>query len=183
MPFRAPAHLHFEGVFGPLQRPGIAQPQPFVGRLHLPAVANLLVEDAVLIANAVADRRNVQRGQRIHEARGQPPQSAVAQPRLLFLLDQHIQIDPQLPHRLLGLVVDPQVDQVVGQMRPGQKLRRKVADHPHILRLVVLHRLNPPLHQPVAHRVRQRHVKVVDRRPLGRAPLHKKQVVQKRLRQ
>jgi hypothetical protein len=131
---RAPAHLHFKGVLGPFQRPGIAQPQPFVGRLHLPAVANLLIEDAVLVADAVADRGNIQRGQRIHEAGGQPAQPAIAQPRLFFLLDQNIQVDAQLPHRLLGFVVDAQVDQVVGQMRPGQKLRREVADHAHILR-------------------------------------------------
>src|ERR1017187_6944027 len=80
MLFRAPAHLHFTRILGPLQRPGIAQPQPFVGRLHLPAVANLLVENPILIADAVANRRNIQRGQRIHKAGGQPPQPAVAQP-------------------------------------------------------------------------------------------------------
>jgi hypothetical protein len=49
--------------------------------------------------------------------------------------------------------------------------------------LVVLHRLNPALDQPVADGVRQRHVQIVDRRPLGRPALYKKEIVQKRLRQ
>ena len=68
VPFRTAAHLYLEGVFGALQSPGVAQAQPIVSGLHLPAVANLLVEDSIFVANAVADGGNVKRGQRIHEA-------------------------------------------------------------------------------------------------------------------
>ena len=62
MPFRSAAHLHFECIFGPLKRPRIAKAQPFVCRLHLPAVANLLVEDSILVANTIPDRGHIERG-------------------------------------------------------------------------------------------------------------------------
>ena len=117
------AHLHFKGILGAFQRPWVAQPQPFVGGLDLPAVANLLVEDAKFVADAVADGGYVERGQRVHEAGSQAAQAAVAKSRLFFLLDQHVQIKAELAHRLLGFVVDAQVDEVVRQMRSSQELR------------------------------------------------------------
>ena len=64
--------------------PGVAVAQPLVGDLRLPAVADLLVEDAELVADAVADGRALQRRQRVEIAGGQPAQAAVAQPRLLL---------------------------------------------------------------------------------------------------
>jgi hypothetical protein len=45
----------------------------------LPAVDDVLVEDAVLIAYAIADGGDLQRRQRVHETGGQTPQAAVAQ--------------------------------------------------------------------------------------------------------
>ena len=138
--FRPSAHLDLESVFGALQRPGIAQAQPFVSRLHLPSVADLLVEDAIFVTNAVADGGNIEGGQRIHEAGGQAPQSAVAQAGLFFLLDEDVQVQAQLAHGLLGFAVDAEVDQVIGQVGSGEKLGREVADHAHILGLIVLHR-------------------------------------------
>ena len=178
-----PAHLHLERVFRPIQRPRISQPQPVVGRLHLPPVTDQLIENSVLITNAIADSGNVQGRQRIHEAGSQPSQTSIAQPRLCLLFDQHIQVKAQNPHRLLSLVINTQVDQVIRQMRPGQKLRGQITDHPHVLRHIVLRRGDPPLQQSIAHCMRQRHVQIVDRRALHRPALHKKQIIQKRLRQ
>jgi YQGE family putative transporter len=177
----AAAQLYFKPVLGPLQRPGIAKPQPLVGRLDLPSVANLLIEDSVFVADAIADCRNVQGGQRIHEAGGKPAQPTIAQPRLFLLFDQNVQVNAQLSHGLLGLVVDSQIDQVVREMRPGKEFRRQVTDHAYILRLIVLYRRYPPLQYSVAHRVCQRQIEVIHGCPLDRPALHKKQVIQKRL--
>ena len=84
------AEFDFEGVFGALQRPGIAETEPFVRSFHLPAVANLLIEDAVLVANAIADGGNVECGKGIHEARGKTAEAAIAKARLSFPLDQRL---------------------------------------------------------------------------------------------
>ena len=141
----------------------------------------MLVEDAVLVANAVADGGNVQRGERIHEAGGEPAESAVAEAGLLLLLDEDVEVEAEGAHRLLGFVVDAEVDEVVGEMRPGEELCREVADDADILRLVVLDGGDPALDEAVADGVREGHVEVVDGGALAVAALHTEQVVQKGL--
>src|SRR5208283_4087169 len=79
----------------PLPSPGISQPKPLIGRLHLPAIADFLIEDAVLVADAVTDGGNIERSQGIHETGGQAAQAAVAQSRLLLLLNQGLQVQAQ----------------------------------------------------------------------------------------
>ncbi len=53
----AAAEEHRERDLGPRDLPRVPEPQPVVRRLHLPAVADRLVEDAVLVADAVARSR------------------------------------------------------------------------------------------------------------------------------
>src|SRR5262249_57970745 len=50
----APVELHAEERPGPGDLPGIAVAQPAVGHLHLGAVDDALVEDAVVVAKAIA---------------------------------------------------------------------------------------------------------------------------------
>ena len=108
--------------------PGVAVAQPLVGDLHLPAVLDLLVEDAELVADAVADGRDLQRGQRVQVAGRQPAQAAVAQPGLLLLFDQLVESQARVrPAPARSSLVDAEVEQVVAQVRPEQKLRRQVA--------------------------------------------------------
>jgi hypothetical protein len=106
------------------------------------------------------------------------PRPPLPRPGSFFLLDEHIQIQAELAHGLLGFVVDAQIDEVVGQVGPGEELGREVADHAHILGLVVLHRRDPALHEAIAHGVRQGHVEIVDRGPFQRPALHKEEVVE-----
>ena len=73
--------------FGDLPRVSVGQ--PVVGLLDLPAVVDLLVEDAELVADAVADGRPLEGGQRVEVARGEPAEAAVAQSRFL-LAGQHL---------------------------------------------------------------------------------------------
>ena len=54
------AELHIAGDFRAHDFPGIAESQPLIRDLDLPAVADRLIEDSELVADAVADRRNVQ---------------------------------------------------------------------------------------------------------------------------
>ena len=57
------AELHLVSALRAVQLPGVAQVQPLVGDLHLPAVLYLLVENAVFIADAVTDGGNLQAGE------------------------------------------------------------------------------------------------------------------------
>src|SRR5208337_2600301 len=145
VPFGMAAEFDFDSVFGALQCPGIAEAEPFVSGLHVAAVVDLLVEDAVLVADAIADGRNVECGKGIHEARGETAQAAVAKARLGFLLDERFEIEAELAHGLLGFVVDAEVDEIVGKVRPGEEFSRKVADDTDVLCAVIEDGLNPTL--------------------------------------
>ena len=81
----APAKLHGVGCAAAGDLPGIPVPEPAAGNfLLLPVRPYHLREDPVVVANAIADRRVLQRRQRIEVTRRQPPQAAVAQPRIHF---------------------------------------------------------------------------------------------------
>ena len=85
---RAPAELHFEVDLRTHDLPRVAEAQPLVRKLDLPAVTNRLIKDAELVADAVADGRNIERRQRVHIARGQAAEAAIAQARLFFLFEK-----------------------------------------------------------------------------------------------
>ena len=83
---------HFHRPLRPHHLPGVAVAEPFVGALHLPAVLNILVKNAELVANSIAQGRNFQRRHGVQIAGRQPSQATIAQTRLLFLGQQFIKI-------------------------------------------------------------------------------------------
>ena len=97
-----PPNLTLHRPFRAHQLPGIAEPQPLVGLLDLPAVDDLLVEDAELVADAVAERGDLERRERIDEACRQAPEAAVAQSGLLLLAQQLLEIEAELAHASCG---------------------------------------------------------------------------------
>ena len=123
-------------------------------------------------------RGDLQRRQRIEEARGQPAQAAVAQPGLLLLLQQLVEVQAQLGDRLLHLRVDAEVDQVVAQVRADQELGRQVGDRARALLGVGRGRADPALQQAVAHHVGERQVVVALGGQGRELALHVEQVVQ-----
>ena len=76
----AKADLH--GVVLARVQPHAAHIQPVVGELHLPAVHDLLAENAELIADGIARHAVAKPRRSIHVARRQPPQTAVSKPRV-----------------------------------------------------------------------------------------------------
>ena len=72
IPFGPAAHPHLNAHFGPAYLPGIAELEPFVGIFHLPAILDPLIEDAELVADAIADGRHLEGGQGIDVAGGEP---------------------------------------------------------------------------------------------------------------
>ena len=116
------AEFNVHGPLGPRQLPGVAESQPFVGFLDLPAVDDLLLEDPELVANAVPERGNLERCHRIDEARRQSTETAAPEPRLLFLPQQLLEIEPELRHALPNGLGDAEIQQVVAEMRPHQEL-------------------------------------------------------------
>ncbi|MNM92764.1 hypothetical protein D3C81_1051080 [compost metagenome] len=174
-----PAEAHLHRPFGALNLPRIAVAQPGVGALHLHAVDDALVKDAVLVADAVAQRRNLQRGQRIHEAGRQPAQAAVAEAGFLLLREDVVEVQVERGHGAAHRLHDAEVDEVVAQVRPHQEFGGQVGHRARWLALVGLGRADPALHQAVAHGVGQRLVEVVAAGVAGQLALGVEHVIEK----
>jgi hypothetical protein len=123
----APLHQVVDVGFGDL--PGVSAGQPVVGLLDLPAVVDLLVEDAEFIADAIADRRTLKGGQRVEVARGEPAEAAVAQSRFLLASQDRVEILAHRRQRLPCRSLHAEVQQVVAQLRTHQEFGRQIAGH------------------------------------------------------
>ena len=141
--------------------PRVAVHQPVVGLLDLPAVGEFLLEDAELVADAVADRRALQRGHRVQVAGRQPAQPAVAQARFALTVQDHVEVLAEIGQRLTRLRLDAQIEQVVAQLRAHQELRGQVAGD--LARQIqpVLGGRHPAFLHAVAHRQGERLVVVL----------------------
>mmetsp|Transcript_12733 Transcript_12733/g.53542 ORF Transcript_12733/g.53542 Transcript_12733/m.53542 type:complete len:680 (+) Transcript_12733:784-2823(+) len=148
------AHAHA------LDLPGVPEGEPVVGALVLEAVGDELLEHAVLVADAVAPRGQVERRHRIEEARGQAAQAAVAQRGVVLLLDDGLQVVAELRERLLVLRLEAEVRDDVEQRAAHQELHRKVVHALRVRGVEVRLRVVPALHQAVAHAVRDRLVRL-----------------------
>ena len=158
--------------------PRAAQAEPAVRLLDLAVVDEGLAEDAVLVADAVADARHVHGRERVDEARGEAPQAAVAQARLDLLAAQRGHVDAALLHRPVSDVLQVAGQQVVAQLTAEEILGREVADHPRGVLAAAVPGLQPGGHEVGADGAGQRHVLVVDRRLGQLDPLPEVQLVQ-----
>src|SRR6266511_3118897 len=96
---RAASESDVDRDFGARDLPRIAEAKPLVRDLHLPAIADLLVEDPELVADAVADRRDLKRCERIEVAGRKPPEATVAEARLFFLVEDSLEIETELDRK------------------------------------------------------------------------------------
>ena len=90
------AEAHLDRVIFSRVQPHIAQSQPVVRELDLPAVDDLLLENAELIANRKARHRVLKSRRRVHVARGKPPQAAVSKSRVRLHLAELRKREPEL---------------------------------------------------------------------------------------
>ena len=129
------AELHVAGMLDLAHFPDVAILQPYIRHFHLLIVLDLLFEQTVLIADAVAMSRKVQRSQGIQEAGGQAAQSAVAQTCVCLQLLDVVDVDAKVRKAFLDDVVDPQVHEIIGEETPDQKFHGKII---HLLLLIPL---------------------------------------------
>ena len=156
------SEAHETGLLRLDDLPGPAALQPLVGDLHLPAVADQLVEDAELVADAVAGGGDLQGGEGFEEAGGQAPEAAIAQARLLLHLEDLLDVvDAELPQGLSGFLLDAEHEQVVAQLGADQELGREIGHHLGRAGSDGVHAGQVAGHQPVAYGVAQRHVEVM----------------------
>ncbi len=118
----AKAHKHRLIRVGEL--PGPTAFEPLIGDLHLPAVANQLIENSKLVADAVANRWHFQAGQRFHVASGQASQTAITKARLFFHLADVVQRGAvKALQGFSSFFLDAQHQEVVAQLWTDQEFR------------------------------------------------------------
>ena len=118
----AKAHKHRLIRVGEL--PGPTAFEPLIGDLHLPAIADQLIEDPEFVADAVANRWHFQAGQRFHVASGQAAQTAITKARLFFHLTNVVQGGAvKAIQGFSGLFFNAQHQEVVAQLRADQEFR------------------------------------------------------------
>ena len=120
--FRASPELDLDGPFRPSNLPRISEVQPSVREFDLPTVADRLVENAELVADAVTERGHFQRGQGVEVTRSQAPEAAIAEAGLLFVIDQIFETDIDFRQRLLHGLVNSEIDEIGRELRAHQKL-------------------------------------------------------------
>jgi hypothetical protein len=98
--------------------PRIAVAEPPIRDLDLLAVDDPLVEDAVVVAEAVTVRGVTEGGQRIQEARRQTTQPAVAQARVPLRLAEVLETVAQLAERLCTSSSRPRLTRLLPSVRP-----------------------------------------------------------------
>ncbi len=99
--FDAAAEMHMVDDLRPLEFPGVAEAQPFVGIFALPAVRDDLAEQAEIVADAVAERGDRQRRHAFHETGREAPETAIAERRIRFAFAQIRQLNAEIAERCL----------------------------------------------------------------------------------
>ena len=118
--------------------PGAALRQPVVRLLPLVAVVDFLLEQPVLVVDAVAAAGHSEGRQRIQEAGGQPAQTAVAEGGVGLAVLQLLQIRSQIADSFAAGVANLQVVEIAPQRLSDQKLDGKVVKALRVLAPVAL---------------------------------------------
>ena len=119
---------NFLDVLGTDDFPRRAVLDPGVGEFDLVAVAELLFEKTVFVVDAVADRREVERGERIKETSGETAEAAVAEGHVVFLVAGFLKSVTEVFQSLDGFLENARVDHVVRVEATHEKLHREVVN-------------------------------------------------------
>ena len=126
--------------------------QPVIRGLDLLAVlVEFLLEDAVLVLDAVTERRHAKGGEGVDEAGGQTTQTTIAEARLVFGVDDFLGGESEVLDGLVELVGQAGVEQRVLELLAHEELSGQVA---HGLGVAVDHvglGLHPGIHEMATH--------------------------------
>jgi hypothetical protein len=112
----------------PCDLPRIAEGQPVLGILLLPAILNDLTEHAVIVADAIAMCGDGQRRHALHEAGGQAPEAAIAQRRVMLDVAQPVVVNTEFGKCRAHAFDQAEIVERVVQQPADQKLQRQVID-------------------------------------------------------
>ena len=138
-----------------VQFPRVAVREPVLRQFVLPAVVDALLEQAVLVADAVAIGRDAERRQAVHVAGGEPAEPAIAERGIGLDVAQPIEIGAEAFQRGARRLDQPQVCQRVEQQAADQEFYRQVIDAFFLCPLGLGARRAGSVDDAVAHRQRR----------------------------
>ena len=115
-----------DGLIGVALQPDLTAGQPVVSALLLPAVHDLLLENAVLVQDGVAGAADAGGGHAVQIAGSQTAQTAVAQACIGLFLKDALDVDIGISQHLLGNIFQTQVEQAHLQAAAHQELHAEV---------------------------------------------------------
>ena len=145
--------------------------------LDLLAVHELLFEEAELIMDAVADGGQVQRAERVHEARSETAEAAIAEAHVGFALKEGIEVLAHLAESGLGVIVEAGVAEVVLQKPTHEVFEREVMHAAHAFLTMQRAGLGGHVHHTVTHGEAGGHPPVVLGSRLDEGPQGEAEVV------
>ncbi len=113
---------------GLLNKPAFAAGEPVVGKLGLPAVLDLLLENAVLIADRVAHSGISVGSETVQIAGGKSAQTAVSKTCVRLILIDTVKVDIPLLEDILNHAVDVKVEKACFQGTSHKELHGKVVN-------------------------------------------------------
>ena len=149
--FGAPVQANFDHIIGARKLPGRTVEKPLVGFLDLTPINEGLFENPELVANPIADRRDVHCRQRVDEAGGEPPQAAVAEAGFDIKLKQFIEVVPVGGEDLADQFGGVCVEQILGQLFAEHIFGREIVDELGISLVMGVSGLAAAGHQQVTH--------------------------------
>ena len=120
------ADLDLAGLVHRRNLPYIAGGEPGVRQLDLLAVLDLLLEDAVLVADGIAGAAHARGGHAVHVARRQTAQTAVAEARVSLLLEDVRHLKTHVFERCGQRVEHAEVVGIVAQAAAYEELHAQV---------------------------------------------------------
>ena len=146
--------------------------EPVIRGFDLLAVlVELLLEDAVLVTDAVTKRRHADGGERIDVAGSQTAETAVAQARFVFGVDDVLGVEAQLLHGAFELLGQAGVQQRVLQLLAHEELSAQVSNGLGVAVDHVMLGLHPRIHEVAAHGSSGGHIHISGGRLLRRHAL------------
>ena len=136
--FERASERHFDAFGWAHHLPRVRMFEPIVRAFLLPAVAYFLLEDAMLVAQSIAHRRQLHRRHRVKEAGRQPAEAAIAQPGVGLLVKDLPPFAAVAAETLLDDRIEHEVHDIVAERTADEKLDREIVDPLRILARVGL---------------------------------------------
>ena len=149
--FDRSAEAHFIFAFAPFEFPRVAMNQPVLRQFNLHAIDDLLAEQAMAVADAVAKGRNAEARHAFHEAGRKAAQAAIAQCRIRFQGLNQVGLDAKVLQGGLKLVEQSEIGRRIAQQPPDEEFHRQVVNPLALVLIGFADGGHPLLDHPVAH--------------------------------